>query len=106
MSPYALSHLPAHLTEATRWDELASLLRDLPFLEAKAGAGYVFGLVADFTRAVERMPGDHPALRLLWLISQALRADIQFLAPSSHHVVPVSLEPVLVVRLSGSRRPL
>ena len=80
MSPYALRHLPAHLTEATRWDELASLLRDLPFLEAKAGAGYAFDLAMDFTRAIEAMPLDHAARRHLRLIEQALRSDLHFLA--------------------------
>ena len=80
MSPYALRHLPAHLIEATRWDDLASLLRDLPFLEAKAEAGYVFDLAMDFTRAIEAMPLDHPARRHLRLIEQALRSDLHFLA--------------------------
>ena len=81
MSPYALRHLPAHLTEATRWDELASLLRDLPFLEAKAGAGYVFDL-ADGLHPGRRAPcpGTIRPADICRLIYQALRADIQFLA--------------------------
>ena len=50
------------------------------WLEAKAEAGYVFDLAMDFTRAIERLPADHPARRHLRLIEQALRSDIHFLA--------------------------
>ena len=59
---------------------LGSLLRDLPFLEAKAEAGYVFDLAMEFTRAIEAMPLDHAARRHLRLIAQALRSDLHFLA--------------------------
>ena len=79
MPPYTLRHLPAHLIEAARWDDLAALLHDLPYLEAKAEAGHVFDLAMDFTRAVERLPADHPAAT-----SAADRAgpplDLHFLA--------------------------
>ena len=57
-----------------------ALLRDLPFLEAKAEAGYVFDLAMEFTRAIEAMPLDHAARRHLRLIEQALRSDLHFLA--------------------------
>ena len=80
MSPYALRHLPAELVEAARWDDLGTLLRGLPFLEAKAEAGYVFDLAMDFTRAIEAMSLDHAARRHLRLIEQALRSDLHFLA--------------------------
>jgi len=80
MAAYSLRHLPAHLAESARWDDLASLLRDLPYLEAKAEAGRVFDLALDFTRGVERIPNDHPARRHLRLIEQALRFDLHFLA--------------------------
>ena len=105
MSPYALRHLPAQLVEAARWDDLGTLLRGLPFLEAKAEAGYVFDLAMDFTRAIEAMPGDHAARRHLRLIEQALRSDLHFLARHPTSALPVSLESVLVVRLSGGSRP-
>ena len=65
MSPYALSHLPAKLVEAARWDDLGTLLRGLSFLEAKVEAGYVFDLAMDFTRAVEppaRRPSGPPVI--------------------------------------------
>ena len=106
MSPYALRHLPAHLIEAARWDDLATLLRGLPFLEAKAEAGYVFDLAMDFTRAVERHarrpsgPPPSSADRA----GPALRHPLP--RPPPHDPVPVPLEPVLVVRLPGGRRPL
>ncbi len=77
---YFFTHLFHHLAGAGRGDERTDLLLDLRWLEAKAEAGYVFDLVSDFTRAVERLPGNHPARRHLRLISQALGADIQFLA--------------------------
>jgi WD40 repeat protein len=80
MSPYALRHLPGHLIESSRWDDLAALLCDLPFLEAKAEAGYVFDLAGDITGTVDRMPEDHSARRNLRLLSAAIGADIQFLA--------------------------
>src|SRR5205085_8108221 len=53
MDSYALRHLPAHLIETQRWDDLAALLTDLFYLEAKAEAGYVFELAADFGAAVK-----------------------------------------------------
>jgi len=80
MAPYSLRHLPAHLGESVRWDDLANLVRDLPYLESRAEAGQVFELALDFTRAVERIPNDHPARRHLRLIEQALRFDLHFLA--------------------------
>ncbi|MFI5458011.1 MAG: DUF4062 domain-containing protein [Isosphaerales bacterium] len=69
--------------EAKRWDNVSRTLLDLDFLEAKAEAGQVFDLVSDFTRAVERLPGNHSDRRNLRLISQAVGADIQSLA--RHH---------------------
>ena len=80
MAAYSLRHLPAHLAESARWDDLAKLLRDLPYLEVKAEAGQVFDLALDFTRAVERIPNDHRARRHLRLFEQALRFDLHFLA--------------------------
>ncbi|MGO9464334.1 MAG: AAA family ATPase [Isosphaeraceae bacterium] len=80
MADYCLRHVPTHLAESVRWDDLANLLRDLPYLEAKAEAGQVFDLALDFTRAVERTPDDHSARRHMRLIEQALRFDLHFLA--------------------------
>jgi WD40 repeat protein len=80
MAPYALRYLPTHLIEAARWNDLAAVLRDLQYLEARAEAGQVFDLAMDFTRVGERLPTDHPARTHLRLISQALGMDIHFLA--------------------------
>ncbi len=79
MAPYALRHLPAHLIESNRREDLTALLRDLPFLEAKAEAGSVFDLAMDLSRAQECIPADDPGRRQPRLISQAIGADIQFL---------------------------
>ncbi len=80
MSPYAVRHLPAHLTAAGRWDELAAVLLDLSYLEAKAEAGLVFDLAIDFARSVDHMPKSHPGRRHLRLIELALRSDLYFIA--------------------------
>jgi WD40 repeat protein len=80
MSPYALAHLSTHLVETARWDDLAKLLCDLPYLEAKAEAGRVFDLASDFTAALAALPADHAARDHLRLIEQALRTDLHFLA--------------------------
>ena len=76
----ALRHLPAHLFAAARRDDLANLLRDLPYLESKAEAGLIFELAMDFTRTIERSPVDHRARKHLRLLEQALRSDLHFLA--------------------------
>jgi hypothetical protein len=84
MSPYALRHLPTHLIESARWDDLAGLLRDLRYLEVKAEAGYVFDLAMDYTRTLQRLPDEYDRVsrKHLRLIEQALRSDLHFLA---HH---------------------
>ncbi|MGD0040450.1 MAG: AAA family ATPase, partial [Isosphaeraceae bacterium] len=66
--------------EAERWDDVSRTLKDVDFTEAKAEAGYVFDLVMDFTRSVERITVDHGAHRQLRLLEQALRSDLHFLA--------------------------
>src|SRR5262249_36021544 len=60
LSIYGLRHLPAHLAEAGRWDELAAVLTDLPYLEAKARAGLVFELAGDFVAGGGRPPRGPP----------------------------------------------
>jgi WD40 repeat protein len=80
MSAYSLRHLPGHLVQTARWNDLADLLCDLSFLEAKAEAGLVFHLAADFSGTVESVPKDHAASRRLRLIEQAMRSDLHFLA--------------------------
>jgi hypothetical protein len=53
---YALRHLPRHLTEAQRWDELEALLTDLAFIEAKCAAGMVYELQTDYQAAQAALP--------------------------------------------------
>ena len=77
---YALRFGPRHLLDQGRWNDVAALLLDLPFLEAKAEAGMVFELAGDFTDAVQALPADHASLGHLRLIEQALRSDLHFLA--------------------------
>jgi WD40 repeat protein len=79
MSSYMMRHLPAHLIGSERWDDLAALLTDLFFLEAKAEVGLVFGLAADFKKAAECLPHAHPRRRTLALLGEALRRDVHFL---------------------------
>jgi WD40 repeat protein len=76
---YAQRQLPRHLIEAARWDDLASALCTLPYLEARNESGQIFDVVTDFRRAFERMPGDHPRRRILRLLDHALRRDIHFI---------------------------
>jgi WD40 repeat protein len=80
MHPYHLRHLPAHLAEAGQWDELEALLTDLAFLEAKVVAGMTFELPGDFGRAVEALPPERPARRIVKLLDEAIRRDLHFIA--------------------------
>ncbi len=79
MDGYALRHLPAHLIETQRWDDLAALLTDLSYLETKAETGLVFDLAGDFGAAVKALPGEHSWHRRLGLLHEALGLDLAFL---------------------------
>ncbi|HEX6184544.1 MAG TPA: TIR domain-containing protein [Pyrinomonadaceae bacterium] len=76
-----LRYLPTHLAGAERWDDLAAVLLDRHFLEAKAeGPGTtVFDLLGDFTLAVEKMPEEHERRRIVALLGEVLRLDAQFI---------------------------
>ncbi len=80
MSRYTLRHLPAYLLETDRWDDLAAVLTDLFFLEAKAEAGFVFELAADFGAALKGLPKEHTWYRRLGLLEEAMGLDLPFLA--------------------------
>ncbi len=79
---YLVRYLPAHLNAAGRWDDLASVLRDPGYLEAKTEAGDVANLVSQFGRAngIEGLPAGHPGRRTLRLIEEAIRRDLSFIA--------------------------
>jgi WD40 repeat protein/serine/threonine protein kinase len=77
-APYGLRHRLGHLLAAGQVGEAAGLLTDLAFLEAKAEAGLVFELAADFGLAAAGLRG-HPSGHLLRLVEEALRRDLHFL---------------------------
>ncbi len=77
---YAVRYGPRMLLEAGRYDDLVRLLTDLFFLEAKAEAGLIFELAADFGNAIGALPADYPHRRILRLLEEALRRDLHFLA--------------------------
>jgi WD40 repeat protein len=77
---YALRHRIEHLLAAGHAEEAAGLLTDLKFLEAKAEAGLVFELAADFRATVAALPAGQPQGRILRLLEEALRREIHFLA--------------------------
>jgi WD40 repeat protein len=77
---YALRFGPRHLLEAGREEEVAGLLLDLFFLEARTEAGMVFELAADFTAAATRLKKEDHRRRFLELIEEAIRKDIHFIA--------------------------
>lgn len=54
---FVVAHLPTHLREAARWDDLEVVLTDPEFVGAKAARGQVFGLVADYAAALAVWPG-------------------------------------------------
>jgi WD40 repeat protein len=57
MSGYGRSYLPLHLLEAGRWDDLARLLTDLEFVEAKCRGERAYGLQTDYERTLDSWPG-------------------------------------------------
>jgi WD40 repeat protein len=68
-----LRFLPTHLVGARRWDDIARILLDWRFLEAKVSRSetMVFDLVADFALAVTQIPADYPQHHALELVQQA-----------------------------------
>ena len=85
MSSYSLAHLPAHLFAAGRVEDLAQVLTDLDFMEAKLDELGPQALIDDYKtalRSVEQTPipwRDQEALRLLQgairLSTSALASD-------------------------------
>lgn len=77
-----LRHFPAHLAETRRWDDLARLLLDPQFLEAKCRepSTNIQGLLADIDRALRLMPLAHDKRLLLTSIHDIASLDSEFLA--------------------------
>jgi WD40 repeat protein len=59
LSGYGLAHLPTHLVASGRWDDLATLLGDLRFVESKCRAGMTYELQTDYDTALDAWPGYH-----------------------------------------------
>jgi len=77
---YFFTHLRDHLAAAGEAEELAGIAMDLRWLEAKAEGGLVFDIPFDLEAARDAVPLDDPRGRLLRLIAQAVRTDLQFIA--------------------------
>src|SRR5262249_40829047 len=57
LSGYGRTYVATHLVEAGRWDDLAKLLCDLRFIEARAARGSTYQLAADYALALAAWPG-------------------------------------------------
>jgi len=55
-SDYTLAHLPTHLCDLERWDDLEAVLTDLGFIEKKVAAGMTFDLIRDYRFALDFLP--------------------------------------------------
>jgi WD40 repeat protein len=76
---YGIQHRPGHLLAAGKLEGAVALLTDLAFLEAKAEAGMVYDLVADFGSALAALPDGHGRRPILRLLEEALRTDVHFI---------------------------
>ncbi|WP_428266419.1 NB-ARC domain-containing protein [Haliangium sp.] len=92
---YAWRYLGYHLRGAEQVDELAALLLDFGWLEAKLGAAGVTELIADY----ELLPTEHPLSRDARLVRDALRLSSHVLARD-----PGQLPGQLIGRLGGFDR--
>ena len=78
--PRGLSELVHHQIAGQLWSPLEKVLTTLRFLEANVESGRAFPLVNDFAAAVASLPDDRPQQRIVKLLEEALRCDIQFIA--------------------------
>ena len=76
---YFFSHLRQHLIAAGRGPELADLLQQVAWLEAKCEVGLPFDLTVDFSKVLEVLPFDDCRRKLLGLLDEAIR-DLPFIA--------------------------
>ena len=81
---YFLQKLRDHLLAADRGDDLAGLLLELRWLERKNEAGLVFDLPSDYMVARSHLPGSHRSHRILSLLEEALRRNINFVHHHRH----------------------
>jgi WD40 repeat protein len=76
---YYFTHLRHHFIAAGRVRELADLLHDLRWLEAKNQAGLAFDLCQEFVQTVASLPEDDGVRRRLALLGVAVRRDVHFM---------------------------
>ena len=80
---YFFTHLRQHLVAAGRAGELADLLHELRWLEAKNEAGLTFDLTADFRAALDALSAGDSRSVILGLLDEALRRETHFIARHS-----------------------
>jgi WD40 repeat protein len=73
LSGYGLRHLPVHLMETRRWDDLETLLCDLDFIRAKCNAKMTFDLVKDYSLTLDRLPENQGKIRIEKVYSEKLQ---------------------------------
>lgn len=76
---YGLRYRVTHLLAAGEHDAARDLLMSWEYLEAKAEAGLVFELVADFHQSLQALPTDSPWIPTLELLAKAIQQDSRFL---------------------------
>jgi WD40 repeat protein len=84
----ALSELPYHLTQATRWPALQDTLTSLAFLQAKVRAGGTLGLAEDYSVALREAPPAAEGRCLLELLGEALVRHPAFLGRHPEALFP------------------
>src|SRR5262249_52937997 len=77
---YLLQNLARHLGQAQRREELGHLLLNLHWLETKVASGLAYDLPSEFEAALTALAPEQPERRLVDLIKEALRRDIEFIA--------------------------
>ena len=76
---YGLRYLPSHLAEAGRWDDLARILTNFDFSEAKGRCLSVYDLEADYRESLRRWRGRDVDRKVLAAFEERLRLE-------SHHI--------------------
>lgn len=77
---YLLQNLARHLGEAQDREELAHLLLNPRWLEVKVAAGLAYDLPVEFDAALRVLHPEQSEHRLVDLVKEALRRDIEFIA--------------------------
>ncbi len=77
---YFLEHLRFHFVGSGRGQELADLLTQLEWLEAKNAAGLTFDLLHDYSAAMENLEASDDRRVIIQLLGRALSRDIHFIA--------------------------